>query len=114
MKIKTICLGCVASMLLSVGAVLAADNGAYEKKEDSVKASSEVVETYNLEKRNPIVTDLESELPELPEAYEEELPDLEESDELPDEEPVRSPAPIVPGNVSEDDVWDDYNWTDFY
>ena len=103
MKVKVICLGCVASLLISAGTVLASDNNIFKKNEENEKekASSEVVETYNFEKKNSIVSDFES-----------ELPDLEESDELPDEEPVS--APDVPGKITEDDTLVDENWTDFY
>ena len=105
MKIKTICLGCVASLLISAGTVLASDNNIFKKNEENEKekTSSEVVETYNFGKRNSVATDLES-----------DLPDLEETDELPDEEPVSAPAPDVPGNITEDDALVDENWTDFY
>ena len=103
MKIKIICLGCVASLLLTAGTVLASGDNVFKKTEEKEKTSSEVVETYNFGKRDPVVTDLES-----------DLPDFEDSDELPDEEPVSAPASDVPGKITEDDTLVDENWTDFY
>ena len=119
MKIKTICLGCAASLVLSVGTILAKDNNVFARGEEMKDTSTNItVNTENVEKRSS-ASELEDNISEEPAAEEEELPKaVEEEASEPDlqsqTEVETEPETAVPGTVTEEDVWDDENWTDFY